>query len=184
MANEIASDLGVPKISQEQYEMARNSHPRDALKTFGIPIRAVPRLRKASHEKFRERMNDIKIIPGMREVIVKLSRNHTLGILTSNDAKLVEGVLKRLKLDSEFDFINSAVSIFGKHRALKKIIARKGFEKEDTLYVGDEVRDIEGAQKAGLSSIAVTWGFNTKEILATHQPDQLIAKPQQLLKIV
>src|SRR5262245_13801927 len=46
-------------------------------------------------------------------------------------------------------------------------------------YVGDEVRDIEAARKA-----AVTWGFNTRDLLARHRPDHLVERPDQLLGLL
>ena len=32
-------------------------------------------------------------------------------------------------------------------------------------YVCDEIRDIEAARKSKIKSIAVTWGYNSKEAL-------------------
>jgi hypothetical protein len=37
-----------------------------------------------------------------------------------------------------------------------------------SLYVGDEVRDIQAAHKAGVAVAAVTWGFNSRDLLARH----------------
>lgn len=183
MANEIAKDLNFPSISQTQFDKARDAPPKQTLKELRIPVRALPKLRKASHAIFQTKMDEIELISGMREVIQQLALDHTLGILTSNDADIVHRVLQRLELDSEFTFINSAVSVFGKHRALKKIIKRHSFDQTETYYIGDEVRDIEGAQKAGLNSIAVTWGFNTKKLLLEYKPDLLIENPSELLTI-
>lgn len=56
--------------------------------------------------------------------------------------------------------------------------------REQVIYVGDETRDIDSAKKAGVKGIAVSWGFNSKKVLAKHHPDALIEHPQELIDIL
>lgn len=51
------------------------------------------------------------------------------------------------------------------------------------LYVGDSQVDIETAHNAGLPVAACTWGFATREVLKTAQPDWLIEAPQEILTV-
>ena len=48
------------------------------------------------------------------------------------------------------------------------------------IYVGDEVRDIEASQSARVASIAVTWGFNSRDILSEAKPSFLAHSPSDL----
>jgi len=50
--------------------------------------------------------------------------------------------------------------------------------------VGDEIRDITAARKAGMDIASVAWGYNTVESLKSHKPDYLIYEPSQLIEIV
>jgi phosphoglycolate phosphatase-like HAD superfamily hydrolase len=52
------------------------------------------------------------------------------------------------------------------------------------LDVGDEVRDIETARQAGVAVAAVTWGFNSRELLARHAPDYLVERPEPILSLL
>jgi phosphoglycolate phosphatase len=52
------------------------------------------------------------------------------------------------------------------------------------IYIGDETRDIIAAQKAGIRSVAVTWGYNSHKALKAHHPDHLIHSPQALLQLL
>jgi phosphoglycolate phosphatase len=52
------------------------------------------------------------------------------------------------------------------------------------IYVGDETRDIEAARKIQIQVIAVSWGFNSREVLAEQKPDFLISHPSQLIEVV
>jgi phosphoglycolate phosphatase len=48
-------------------------------------------------------------------------------------------------------------------------------------YVGDENRDIDAANNAGIGSIAVTWGYRSESLLSQYHPDCLIRSPEELL---
>ena len=56
--------------------------------------------------------------------------------------------------------------------------------KSDVYFVGDEVRDIDAGKKTGIKTIAVSWGYNTKDALAKEHPDYLIDSPLELKDIV
>jgi phosphoglycolate phosphatase len=83
-----------------------------------------------------------------------------------------------------FDSLQSDTGLFGKDKAIKKFLRQNAITKERVMYVGDEIRDIQACQKAGVKIIAVTWGFNSREGLEMHHPDFLIDRPSDILRIV
>ena len=52
------------------------------------------------------------------------------------------------------------------------------------LYVGDSLVDAATAQAANLPFVACTWGFCTKEQLATANPNYTINHPSELINIL
>ena len=54
----------------------------------------------------------------------------------------------------------------------------------DVLYVGDSLVDANTARAAGCTLVLCTWGFEAAEKLAVFQPDYLIEKPEEIIKIV
>ena len=106
-----------------------------------------------------------------------------MGILTSNSAETVKHFIKKYNLDL-FAFIHSEKNLFGKDRALNTIIEERKLNKDKTIYIGDEVRDIESCNKIGLSIVAVSWGFNEKGLLSKSNPTYLIEEPQELLSLL
>ena len=68
--------------------------------------------------------------------------------------------------------------------AIRKILRREKIDTKDCAYIGDEVRDVEAAKKAGVTSVAVGWGFNYPKALEKASPDALAKTPQDLLKIL
>jgi phosphoglycolate phosphatase len=57
---------------------------------------------------------------------------------------------------------------------------------EHCLYVGDDLRDIQAAQAAGMISVAVEYGYSGTDHGGPHawNADQVIAQPLDLLKLL
>ncbi|MEJ6580185.1 MAG: HAD hydrolase-like protein [Akkermansiaceae bacterium] len=57
-------------------------------------------------------------------------------------------------------------------------------DPREMIYVGDEVRDVKAAHKAGVNIAGVTWGFNTRRSLAELEPRWLLSDPEDLSKLI
>lgn len=110
--------------------------------------------------------------------------NIHLGIVTSNSVENVKSWLKLNKMDHFFQFVYSASNLFGKDKVIKKILKNYQINKEQVCFVGDETRDIEAAKKSAITSIAVTWGFNSEDVLLKSEPHYLIKDPKELITIL
>lgn len=64
------------------------------------------------------------------------------------------------------------------------ILNRMGLNREEVLYVGDSLVDIETARNTNLIICAVSWGFRSKEELLQNKPDFIVDNPLDILKIV
>ena len=69
--------------------------------------------------------------------------------------------------------------LFGKATAIRKLLRREDVEPREFLYVGDEVRNVEAARKAGVDVAAVAWGYNAAELLSRHTPTYLWDNPDE-----
>lgn len=128
----------------------------------------------------------IQLYPDMPEVLKALRHTYDgpLGLLTSNAKSGVLPLLQQYDLEI-FDYYSFGSSLFGKRAKLKQMIKNSGAER--VWYIGDEVRDVQAANGAGISSVFVTWGYNSVESLATlknrNQPDRTVHSPSELLSI-
>jgi phosphoglycolate phosphatase-like HAD superfamily hydrolase len=74
--------------------------------------------------------------------------------------------------------------MFGKAKVLKELLNKENLNKDDCIYIGDEVRDIEACKEIGLRLVSVTWGYNVDSVLKAYNPDFLANTPQALNKIL
>jgi phosphoglycolate phosphatase-like HAD superfamily hydrolase len=180
--NDMSEELHFKKIEPENLSELRNLSSMEIFEKFKVSKWRLPFLLFKGRRKFKERIFEARLQPNMKEVIEELSQSYKIGILTSNSSKNVKLYLAKNGLDC-FEFISES-SLFGKSRAIKKIIKDFGCKSSDIIYIGDETRDIDAAKISGVISVAVSWGFNSVEILEKHEPDYLINSPVELLKIV
>lgn len=138
-------------------------------------------------EKFKAQlsrnMERAVAVKGMREVLAVLGKDRWVGIVTSNAEETVRHVLTRDGIE-RVDFIWADAPIFEKDRAIEGLLAKQSLSPEETIYIGDEVRDIDACRKVGIKIIAVSWGFNSKAMLERKEPDYLVQTPTELLTIL
>jgi phosphoglycolate phosphatase len=49
-----------------------------------------------------------------------------------------------------------------------------------TYMIGDAISDIRQGKLAGVQTIAVTWGFQRRDLLLAEQPDYVVDSPAEL----
>lgn len=64
------------------------------------------------------------------------------------------------------------------------ILKELGISKEECMYVGDSEVDVQTGKNAGVTNISVTWGFRSKEFLECAGAENIIEKPEELLKFI
>ena len=180
--NVIAPDYNIRSISREEIDGFRHFSMKEFINHLDIPKRRVPLFLASGTLMMRASITSLPLIPGMGEVLVQL-RPHVdrLGILTSNAVPNVELFLESNGIRGLFDFISSTSKLTGKARYLRRIRKQYSLRHEQMLYVGDELRDLKAAKKAGIPFAGVTWGFNSRESLLMEKPEHLLEMPSEFL---
>ncbi len=180
--NDVADFYKFKKI--ENHESLRKKHIRDILKELGIGQFKLPFVVRTIRKNLNERIGEIKPHPGIDRVIKYLhDHNFQIGIVTSNSKENVEKFLIKNNLNY-FNFIHGQSRLFGKGRVIADIIKTHKLDPAQVVYIGDEARDVEAAKANNITSVAVTWGFNSREKLEEHKPDYIINHAHDLLKII
>ena len=183
--NRMAPDYSLREIPAEEIPSLRHLSLKQLLAQLGISKRHVPSIIGRGTSMLRASIARMPLIDGMNEVLPDLRRHaHSFGILTSNAPANVDLFLRAHGIRGLFGFISSTSKLTGKSKHLRAIRKTFSLHATDMLYVGDEIRDIRAARKAGIAVAAVTWGFNSPEILAAENPDYVVHSPGELVHIV
>ena len=183
--NSVAPSFHCKSIKQDDIKNLRGKRVREFLKDYGITNLKLPFLLLRVRKELRSKIADIEPITGIVKELQKIKNaGFYLGIMTSNSKENVRIFLDKNGINDDFDFVYSGKNLFGKDKVINRLLKDQGITKDVVIYVGDETRDIEAAKKVGISSLAVTWGFNTKEILAGSAPNQIVDDPEKLLEFL
>ena len=182
-ASEINRSLHLLSDEKIDFEKFRSTDTIEFFKDLEIPTyKLLFFLYKYQRKQSRE-IDKVQVFQGLPEVLKNLKKNGIgLGIATSNSTKNVKLFLKNNNLDT-FDFIYSSIDYFHKNRIIERAIKKYGMEKENVIYVGDEIRDIKAAKEAGIKVASVTWGYNFENVLSKYKPDFIINRPEDLLNL-
>ena len=179
-----AAYLGCKQVTLSELLELKNRHAREVLKYLDVPFWRISSFVRKLKMMTSQRIDDIVIFPAWTEILQQIGLHHQIGLISSNAYSTIEFVLKKHQLLDLFDFIDCDKSLFGKKRALNRLIKQKSLNLQQTYYVGDEVRDIEAAHGAKIHAIAVSWGFNSFDRLKLANPDYLISHIEELLKFL
>ena len=183
ISNRLAEDFGYRKVPEDAIELLRGKRSREALELLQIPMIRIPAIARRMKAELQKEIHLLKPIASVKEVVRELASHYRLGIVTSNSLSNVERFLEANEMAC-FDFIHSSSSLFGKSSVLRGVLRVRRLLREETVYIGDETRDIDAARKSGIDMIAVSWGANYAEVLASLQPQFLIHQPEGLLALL
>jgi len=181
--NELSKEEGIDQFSSEQIEKARDLPMREIIFQLKISRWKLPFLIRKIQKKFAQKISQVQPIEGIIPVLNELKiAGYVLGVLSSTRKEILDQFMRENKIDA-FTFVHSEKNLFGKAKIIKKILKEHALLPSEAVYVGDESRDIDAANEAKLESVAVSWGFNSRKMLAEHKPDCLIDQPEELLTI-
>lgn len=181
--NELACKHGALPVGD--LVSARDMATGEFLRAHNIPLYRVPLLVREFLAAQSERIDQARVFPQLVPVLARLSEMGVrMGVVSTNSQANIEACLRVNSAGQFFESTDGYSYLFGKHRAIRRALGRAGVAADATLYVGDEVRDIVAAGRAGVDVAAVTWGFNSERILREHEPTYIVESAAQLEAIV
>ncbi len=172
--NTIHHKYKLPFITEDDIEEFRNEGVFALKKRLKVPFYRIPLLIREIRMLIKGEIDAVHPFPGIPEFLTNLKKQgYNLSILTSNSEENVNRFIENHNLQL-FTDIHGGSGLFNKHKKLKQFMKSLGATKSNSIYIGDEVRDIVSARKLGIPMIAVSWGYNTREILLRYHPEFIV----------
>jgi phosphoglycolate phosphatase len=125
----------------------------------------------------------MKPFDGLIPVLEALQKDHLLAVVSSNGFRTISSMLERFGFDCFFQGILGSDFLFSKKDKIAHALLKYGIDRERTFYIGDTTGDILEAREAGVRTVAVTWGWHSRERLVAVHPDFLVDRPEDLLRL-
>lgn len=180
---ELSRKRGWPELGKKDIAKLRLGGAKAAMDMLKIKFWQLPRVLKSGREEYKKHSDEIIAFPHIEEVINILRKSCDIYVLSSNNEKTVEKILKANNFDEGITVLKGS-TLFGKDKPLKKLIRSHGYDPKNSWMIGDESRDVEAGQKAGLKTIGVAWGLQGEKGLKPTQPDFIAKTPKDILKII
>lgn len=186
LALELYKDLrqkheGYPLIKEEQIEALSGMSIPERLRAVNLPAHKLPVLILQMTKAVSGAAERLFPFEGISALLQELDREgYSLGIISSNRSATIEQFLRQHDI-RVFDQIVTSRHLFGKNRKILAYLKNNRMLAEETLYIGDELRDIEACKQAGVKIAAVSWGYDSRVLLEKGKPDGLIDSPDELL---
>lgn len=165
-----------PSLTEENYRRGFNDNQNHISTKLGRAPEQAARFWRTYQLKVVEQ----PAVPEMIDIILHLSDIYTLYIISSSNSSSIRAFLRHYRVEDCFHNILGQDTHPSKTRKLLQVIAQHHAEPTDLVMVTDTLGDIKQARAAGVSSIAVTWGYHPESILKLGHPVSLLEKPDQL----
>jgi HAD superfamily hydrolase (TIGR01549 family) len=183
--SECLKRLKLPKLSLSKFKILYESDYR----RFEVKIGITPDKRKISDRIWLEFYDKQKLnlFPGIKKILMKIKNYYLLGLVTGGSLKRIKEDLRRHELDNIFDVVITGDDCSKKKpdpEPLINCIKKLGIEPKNCIYVGDMDGDIIAAKKAGMVSVAVSWGCLNGSELKKINPDCVVKSLDELEEII
>ncbi len=123
----------------------------------------------------------IKLFEGIKDVLEELSNDNILVVVTSNDTEVVSRYFKSKNINV-FDEIVGSDKESSKIKKIEYVKSK--YSGDSYYYFGDTKGDIIEGERAGVKTVAVTWGWHSKIDLKQEKPDYILEKTGDIKKII
>ncbi len=108
------------------------------------------------------------------------------GIVTNKAERFTHPLLPQIGLDKAACTVSGDTTAYAKPHPEPLLEAARRLDIEPGLcwYVGDDLRDIQAAKAAGMTSIAAAWGYCGATEPTHWKADAILDTPQELLALI
>ncbi len=184
LSNDMAREFHMKPPEIEDLKELSGLTIKQRCKKLNIPLYRLPIMNIMVQEKVRTHIDDLEWIEGMVDVLKSLKKaGINLKMISSNSVHNINKFFENNNADY-FSSIYSSRGIFDKHLSIRALLKKYNLKRQETIYVGDEFRDIKASKKAKVDIISVTWGFDSVELLQKGRPEYLVNRPEQISEII
>ena len=152
-----------------------------------------------NHSEFEELRNDLleeydknyllsKTFPGVDELLKELTKNKIdWMIVTNKPKKFSQEICEKFEWQHHAKAIVSPEDVNGKRKpdpeSLNAALEKTTIKKEQSIYIGDNWRDIEAADNSGIDSALALYGYINEENASLLKPTLKINQIEDLINL-
>lgn len=123
------------------------------------------------------------LYPSVRKVL-EFFKDRKQAVITNKPEDFSRKILQGLGIDSYFFRVLGGDQGFPKKpapEAVLEILGSVQVSPHEAVFVGDSATDVETGRNAGVKTLAVSYGFGSREEIEASQPDLILDDLEELL---
>lgn len=180
--NGVADKYGFRRIEDHEIELLRGYDNKKIIEHLKIPTWKMLLVANHMRRLMRRDIGEIFLFPGVSQMLGELTaKGIATAIVTSNSEANVRTVFGPENANLIKYYIGGA-GLFGKSAKIKKVLRWSKISAAETIYIGDEVRDLQAAHSVGMAFGAVSWGYASPESLMIHSPEEVFLEMNDIVE--
>ena len=148
-------------------------------RSIGLPPEQVERFSSHVFERFQDIGPSMAFFPEIESLLHRMASKN-IAIVSGNAKHVISAKLSSHGLAEKITCIFGALERGDKAEKIRKACAHFGADPGRSCMIGDSVSDIRFAKRAGVQSIAATWGWQWHGKLVKEEPDFIVNSVREL----
>ena len=147
--------------------------------SIGLPPEQVERFSSHVFERFQDIGPAMAFFPEIESLLHRIALKN-IAIVSGNAKHVISAKLAAHGLAEKITCIFGALESGNKAEKIRNACRHFGVDAGLACMIGDSVSDIRYAKRAGVQSIAATWGWQSRDRLIKENPDFVVNSVQEL----
>lgn len=166
-----------PKITLKKYKDFLNGNFYENVK---VTEKTSKKFLELQNDKFKE----LKIEREIKNELIKIKNKFDLFIISSNSEETLNNYFENNDILHIFKEVLGMESHKSKLVKFRQLMEKYDLNKDNCIFVTDTLGDILEANKAGLKTIAVDYGYHEKERLEQGNPLMILSDFKEILPAI
>jgi phosphoglycolate phosphatase len=173
VVDELATTHKFKNFDRTELDELRGFSANKVLAHVGVPLWRLPAIGRHMHQLAARDTGKITLFEGVGAMLASLAQaGATVAVVSSSAEANIRRILGPKNV-AHIRHFECGASLFGKRAKLRKVLRKCGAAPAETLYIGDELRDLEAARAEAIPFGAVGWGFTHLHALRECEPEEI-----------
>ncbi len=190
-ANKALNKFGLPSIPEERYKMLVGNGAANLTKGMLKEVDADPSMFDVVYHEYCDTYDQnfsylTEPYDGIIDMLKELKKRGCKTAVVSNKPDITTQKICSGLFGDLIDICRGQIDgcpIKPNPTAVLEVIEQLGAEKNNCVYCGDTITDMETGKNAGLYTVGVLWGFRDFDELKNGEPQIIVSHPNEILKI-
>ncbi len=152
-------------------------------RSIGLSNEQAERFSLYVFERFQAISPTMAFFPEIESLLHRMASKN-IAIVSGNAKNVISAKLAAHELAGTITCIFGALEPGDKAQKIIHACSHFGVDVEQSCMIGDSVSDIRYAKRTGVQSIAVTWGWQSRNKLVNENPEFIVNSVQELAALI